>query len=828
MTKTTFAAILLQLLSVHQMYAQNTDTELAVRQENKAPDNFILSQISNGKRDTAEARLLLKVARMYWWQRTTANHLIDSCIYFAQSANDLSRSLAFTEGTNEATFLICKAYTVKRDIATAKQVSESVYGEQKVKLLLVIAEYYVFQVEPGTRQLEKALPYIMEAKDLAHSIHSNRWEFECMALLAKYYFKQGDIRKGSNTLMTVISSLTEIKRYSEAARYWSILGDNLPENKDTYPEKKHAYEKTVESYLLAGNKLKAAYTLRDLAVLNCNYNNVDTGGKQLQQMLELFRQTNEKLTIATNFILADYYRFMGQYDKALFYAHEAIKLEGPANKKILSYYVLARTYSAIKDYVNADYNYKIVFDYLEARGMQEMYVAAFELAENKSKSGKGHEAIHFLNDFIKAHPPKLILEQELFALAFGQAYSSLGDLKNAEQYYNEMIRLESIVYRENGKDFRNAIRPMKTTVLYSLGKFYLQKENFSKAREYLQASLVNPEYFDAEYIADSYRLLSKADSSLGNLKAAMAYLERYHMMIDSMNSVAVNRQIADLNIRYETEQKVKDIKLLREQQKLQQAELQRSSVIKNVFVAGAGVFLLLATIAYLAFRNKRKSNRQLTVQQKEINDKNKLLETLLQEKEWMLKEVHHRVRNNLQIVMSLLDTHSEYLKNEDLKQAMTESQNRVGAIAIIHQKLYTGHHTVNLNLPEYVTGLIALLTNAFETRKRNINFQLSIDEIDIDSSQAVPVGLILNELITNAIKYAFTNSGGSVSVELCKEGESNIRLTVADNGKGFPADFDFNKVRSFGMSLVRGLTKQLGGDMIIENHAGAKVSVQFS
>jgi len=289
-----------------------------------------------------------------------------------------------------------------------------------------------------------------------------------------------------------------------------------------------------------------------------------------------------------------------------------------------------------------------------------------------------------------------------------------------------------------------------------------------------------------------------------------------------------------LEIQYETGQREKSFLALKNQSILQNEELERGRLEKNITLAGTAMLLVIAGVAYNGYRNKKRSNFKLTKQQSEINDQNHKLQTLVEdkdklltEKDWLLKEVHHRVKNNLQIVMSLLSTQSAYLEGTAALEAIHDSQHRVQAISLIHQKLYSGSNVATISMPAYVSDLVGYLSDCFDTRHRRIRFEQIIEPVNLDLSQTLPLGLILNEAITNAIKYAFGDEGGEIIVAIQLIGGDGLMLNISDNGRGLPADFNLKEANSLGMEMMKALSKQLGGELKLRNDAGLHISVEF-
>ena len=279
---------------------------------------------------------------------------------------------------------------------------------------------------------------------------------------------------------------------------------------------------------------------------------------------------------------------------------------------------------------------------------------------------------------------------------------------------------------------------------------------------------------------------------------------------DSLLSVANGEQIAVLKLKYETEKKDKDIAI----------------------IGGSVMLMILLGVSYNRYRIKRRSNFLLRLQKQAIDQKNLELQQLnhsqgklLIEKEWLLKEIHHRVKNNLQIVMSLLNTQTYYLDNEKAVEAIRQSRNRMFAMSLIHQRLYQSDNLELIHMNRYVPELISYIEDSF-TRDRNIRFRTCIDAVRLDVAQAVPIGLIINEAVTNSIKYAFPKMhSGTIEIQLKYLEGNDILLKIADDGVGVKPDFDIKQARSMGMQLIDTFNQQLEGTMTIENRSGLVISI---
>ncbi|GAB4254462.1 MAG: PAS domain S-box protein [Vicingaceae bacterium] len=214
----------------------------------------------------------------------------------------------------------------------------------------------------------------------------------------------------------------------------------------------------------------------------------------------------------------------------------------------------------------------------------------------------------------------------------------------------------------------------------------------------------------------------------------------------------------------------------------------------------------------------------------DITDKKDAEQELVQslkEKEILLKEVHHRVKNNLQVISSILNLQSSYVKNESVLEVLRESQNRVKSMAFIHESLYQTNDFSSVNFSKYISDLTKNLIHSYTFSNKKIDLQLDIEEVKLDLDRSIPCGLIVNELVTNALKYAFKNKKKGLLKVSLKQKENTVLLTVEDNGVGFPEHIDFRETESLGLQLVMSLVEQLNAEITLKNKKGATFTVEF-
>jgi PAS domain S-box-containing protein len=201
----------------------------------------------------------------------------------------------------------------------------------------------------------------------------------------------------------------------------------------------------------------------------------------------------------------------------------------------------------------------------------------------------------------------------------------------------------------------------------------------------------------------------------------------------------------------------------------------------------------------------------------------------LEEKEVMLKEIHHRVKNNLQVISSLLKLQAGYISDDRSLEVFKESQNRVRAMALIHEKLYQSEDLAKTDFAEYIRSLVTDLFRSYTVNSRTVYLDLDVDEVRLTIDTAIPCGLIINELISNSLKYAFPEErSGRIGIHLHAGPENRYMLIVQDNGIGFPIHLDFRSTKSLGLQLVCNLTKQLQGKIDLDRNQGSRFTITFA
>jgi two-component sensor histidine kinase/HAMP domain-containing protein len=200
----------------------------------------------------------------------------------------------------------------------------------------------------------------------------------------------------------------------------------------------------------------------------------------------------------------------------------------------------------------------------------------------------------------------------------------------------------------------------------------------------------------------------------------------------------------------------------------------------------------------------------------------------LKEKEVLLKEIHHRVKNNLQVISSLLYLQSKKIKHQPAMEMFVESQNRIRSMALIHEKLYQSTDMVHIDFSEYIHSLIGHLSSSYGAKLVDVKINILIEDVHLSIDKGIPCALIVNELVVNALKYAFPKERkGEITIRISRDGDGSVVLSVADNGVGIPHTVDLANSETLGLQLVKHLSQQLKGRIDIRNGQGTNFLITF-
>ncbi|MGF7042610.1 tetratricopeptide repeat-containing sensor histidine kinase [Mucilaginibacter lappiensis] len=561
---------------------------------------------------------------------------------------------------------------------------------------------------------------------------------------------------------------------------------------------------------------KECYYLRQIADIHLQQLKYDLAEKELFQILNNSKADSEDKMSSTDLLTA-VYTSRGQYEKALLYATKAVKIMQATKDSSAAMTFYGRLYfihRILGNYsLSTHWARRALSSAIAINGSKFIYRISATITKNLLMEKKTKEALKFISSIQREHKPLDGRDNAVLHGILGDCYFALHNNRLAESHYIKMLSIKRV--KEVDYDYN-----LHTGINYrTISDFYIKTGRYSRAKLYLlEAQKYFKEVGDISYLQNVQLSLFQADSALGNYKDAISHLRASNTLKDSMFNIAKNKQIEELNISYKTEEREKDLVLMRNKEKLEQIKLERAENTRDWIIGGSGLLVVIALLLYRQSGLQKKNN-------KVISHKNDLLQHLLTEKDWLLKEVHHRVKNNLHTVICLLESQSRYLENDAL-QAIETSQQRIFAMSLIHQKLYQSDDIKTINMSTYIPELVKSLIDGFGTAGQ-IRFNLDIEPIDLSLSHAIPLALIINEAVTNSIKYAFPDNGKGEILIVMKEEGKRIILELADNGIGMPQIDNDIEPESLGLRLIKGLSEDIDAKVHFDIHNGTKVIIEF-
>jgi two-component sensor histidine kinase len=349
--------------------------------------------------------------------------------------------------------------------------------------------------------------------------------------------------------------------------------------------------------------------------------------------------------------------------------------------------------------------------------------------------------------------------------------------------------------------------------LGNIGHVYLLQGKYKEALPYnLQAIDIMKKTGRERNLWENYMHVSNIYESLQDYKLALFYHHLYAQAFEEFKDNTIHGLETEAQAKYETGQKNATIYF--QDEKI--AQQQRAKVL---YIVLASLLAIIVFGLFYYYKKRQHKNNELSLLNLKLDTKNK-------QNELLLKEIHHRVKNNLELVKSLLALQSAQLEDSATKDAMMASQNRVQSMGIIHQKLYQGENLGSIEMKDYFLNLGEGILDTFDADAK-VKIECAMDNLELDVDTAVPIGLIVNELLTNALKYAFPKDGrGNILISLSQSTPELLTLRVADNGVGKVVGMA-PRGTGFGSQLIQLLTQQLDGKMMEDHENGTSILFQF-
>ena len=775
----------------------------------------------------SDQRTILQLNSAFIYVVRQAGISIDSALILACHSRHMSRVPIITEGIDDAW---CPDHCQWMDKGKVDSVKSGLYrlgGYELARDLLLIGAYYSFQ--PGDAQYKEAIRYLLLAKTETEKQGLSDLTAECLCLLSKANLMLNNIDAGKKWFNQLINNPTFSGSKKILAKAWNYQDIYSPFLPDLNQYRIDCANKALQYYRQLGDLGNQINTLMNIAYMSYAMGKPQQSVTFVNQSIKIQDSIHFPHTQYSYDLLAYLAPFTTSLSKGLQFTLQSIHSAETTNDSAIIPHLYNRMvyfhmHLDNKDNENIWIN-KTMDALIRAGDDPELYNFLINIGAQASEIDLGPKALDLIQSTLNKYPPSNEAEWEYADIALGNCYQKLSDFSTSKHYISLAWKLDSSLQKSRGS-LKNS------SLCLRVGQINYYTHDYDVSRFYVSKSISSPwiSYLSKPDLLKAYYILHLIDSIQKDYKSALYYLALYNSSSEKIYNESESKQFYDLSIKYETLQKEKKLQALEAQNQLQKL---KDNAARRLFYAGFIFLGVIILLFYLRYRNNKIKNLQLSKQKEEIDKQNLNLQKLndgqtllLNEKEWLLREIHHRVKNNLQIINSLLVSQTAYLKDGTALNAMKENQHRIQAMSLIHQKLYNSENHSSIYMPEYISELVAYLKDSFDI-KQNVLFHLDIEPLWLDVTKVIPLGLILNEIITNAFKYAFPYSGeDKISIQLKSENEK-IFLIVTDNGRGLPENYDLSKNESFGIILMRGMTEDLDGHFNIENHNGTKVTVTF-
>ncbi len=667
-------------------------------------------------------------------------------------------------------------------------------GVSKIETLIALSSWYV-EADYG-----QAISYADEAVKLAHESDSRLYQAKAITQRAQLHWSDGEYDHSIRLNTEAIELRLEQDVDGLADNYFAIAM-NYYFSAD-YPLAIDYFKNALDNYKLAKNRRQEAEALKRLGFI---YHWMGDYPNAIPYLIDYARVRSEfdgyvgrtaNLGNTSPFFRTDqYYKDELKLQLA---AAEKLDMQGDKENLLLTYLNIADTYKELGE----------KYDALEYHKRAVKLTVEIGQTPNLNYLGNAYRAVNLVDSAILIHDKflkesgrkrnKIDLMWTRFLL--GQDYFQAGQLQVALVYYYDALAITKAM----GNKLDVVINLMR------IANIHIEKGEFEIAKRLCSESIMLAKKISVRpRLKDGYAQMAKIESMLGNYESAFFHMEKCKLLSDSLTAGEADLQFAKLQAQYDLDKKVSDIEKLSQEKKLQESRIRNKDQLITGFVIVILLSTWLAISIYLRFKQKSRANKILIQQKHQI--------------ETLLSEIHHRVKNNLQVISSLLSIQSDQLNDKNAKMAVLEGQSRVQAMGLIHENIYKTENFAFINMREYVTKLSESLVGSYGMQNK-VRIILEIDNASVDVDTAIPLGLMINELATNSLKHAFKGISQPVIKIVMNVAADKLYVEVSDNGRGYliPTGRE-----SFGLRLVKELASQLAGAVHLKTDSGFTASIEI-
>ena len=721
--------------------------------------------------------------------------------YSADEAYALSVQIKYIKGQIEALTLLSKYYLSKEDYLKTLELHFKmidIYDHNHDIENLVMGYTRLTQFFLGIKDYDLAEKYLMMMSRLAQKAVAPSTHGQVFFIQAKYYHAKGEYNLAIRNLYLCIPYFQRTQDLILEGAVYKSLGDAYIQTKDFF-KAESAYRTAISFFSQVSNPTQIAITYTRIAHI---YQSLNNNPKNLEYNLiamHLREKIGQTDLIASSYLnVGEAYWLLGRKDSARIYLRKALTLA----EQINSAYLLGAIYSQLSDFANAEKRYRDALSYYTAcivyrnkmnKEKNRSEIAVFEANRNIRASETQNDLIRQENLIQELQINNRGIQTFFFELAFLILLSLIWFVdtlaRNNRKRKNELKVLNNRLKQEIYERIEAEGRLNRSEELHRF-----LAENTVDVISLLDASLRRL------YVSPS------CERFYGYTQLEILQMKSPLDLVDPAFHVAVNQRLLEM---YRTKQATRYIyKVLRKD--------------GSVFWAEANINPILDPVT--------NEVKDLITVVRDISERMKHEEELAEnarQKEYLLREIHNRVKNNFTILISLMNMQRDQSRDTELNRSLTDLQLRVRTMSLVHEHLYQTQEISTIPFDNYLQHLSLIISSSFSNDR--ICLQTDIRPCQLAIEMALPMGLIINELITNVYKYAFPgNQTGNLWINLLPEDEGKYSISIRDDGIGLPEDFTMKTTQSMGTQIVEILIQQLEAKLEVTNNGGACFRILFS
>lgn len=612
-----------------------------------------------------------------------------------------------------------------------------------------------------------------------------------------------DLKKIKEVSIIAKNIGNEKKHHSQLLLIRRVLGVSLMNNGEFNLAKKEFFT-NINSLKLPNEANQAYVDYMNLSNLYRYKVELDSCELFMKKAIDLVENIpmKDKYTSAYN-NYAGLFQLKGQTDKAISYylkgidSSKYLKFE---RKIISTYNNLAQLFRESGDCEKSIFYAKqglAIGKRLDFK--QGMADASLHLGYCYSETNKSKDSIEYFYNY--SMDTYKALNDNIYLL---EAYENYGAYLSKNKNIDASINLKKTALTLAEKiDMKDKVFAINV----SLGRDFFKQKKYNNSLKHINKAIqdtLKVNLIDYDNLVDLYYQKAKIEQLLDNKNTALEYSYKYANALQKNYDILNKKNVNDIETKYQTEKKEKE-NLQLKADKAQQAEL-LATKSKQTWQLGAGLATSIIGLGIFTFYYRKNKRQKETIEN-------------------LQKELHHRVKNNLSVIDTFIEVAKDEFNDPKIDVKLNELQNRIDSINEVHQQLYTNKDVTNLNLKKYIEKLANNVSSTFSDQ--NITIEKDVqDHFKLQADKSFPVGLIINEFLTNSYKYAFKNKEGSIKIRLNDLGNS-YQLSLSDNGKGLPDNFDIDQTNSFGLRITKLLAQQLNGTFDLSSTEGVQLTINF-